>query len=187
MKNLKKILFIHINKTGGTSVEKALNIPPNHITALEKIKEIGQQRWDESFSFSIVRNPWDKVVSHYHYRVKTNQTYLKTNPIEFKAWVKLAYRDKNIFYYDNPEMFMPQIDWISNCEGKVLVNYICKFENLQTDFEKVCQLAAIPIIQLPHLQKSERKKDYKGYYDEETRLIIEKCFQKDIQKLGYKF
>ena len=84
-------------------------------------------------------------------------------------------------------MFMPQLNWISDDDGKILVNYICKFENLKTDFEEVCQLVNRPRKVLSHLNKSNRQRDYKSYYDEETRLIIERCFQKDIEKFGYKF
>jgi len=34
-------LFIHINKTGGSSIEQALKIPQEHATAAEKIAELG--------------------------------------------------------------------------------------------------------------------------------------------------
>ncbi|MEA1988675.1 MAG: sulfotransferase family 2 domain-containing protein, partial [Pseudomonadota bacterium] len=75
-----KFVFIHIGKTGGTSVEKILNIPHEHKIALDKMQEIGIDKWNSKLKFAIVRNPWDKVVSHYHYRVKTNQTQLRDKP-----------------------------------------------------------------------------------------------------------
>ena len=70
-RHLDRFVFIHINKTGGSSIAKALNIPSVHRTAQEKIEEIGQKNWDRKLTFTVVRNPWDKVVSLYHYRVKT--------------------------------------------------------------------------------------------------------------------
>ena len=84
-----KFVFIHINKTGGSSVERALKIPFGHETALEKIARMGRTQWDRRFSFTVIRNPWDKVVSHYHFRVQTNQTNLADNPIQFNEWVKV--------------------------------------------------------------------------------------------------
>ena len=67
-------IFIHINKTGGTSIEKALGLEKDHLTASEKKTAIGKQKWKKIYSFAFVRNPWDKVVSHYHHRVKMNIT-----------------------------------------------------------------------------------------------------------------
>ena len=72
-KYLQKFVFIHINKTAGSSIEKALKLRFEHKTALEKRAEIGPELFAEKFVFAFVRNPWDKVVSHYHYRVRTNQ------------------------------------------------------------------------------------------------------------------
>ena len=57
--------FIHINKTGGSSIRQALGVPQQHITASNLIKEVGLKRWKSRFTFSVVRNPWDRVVSLY--------------------------------------------------------------------------------------------------------------------------
>jgi len=59
-------VFIHINKTGGMGIVKALSLKKKqHFTALEYKNHLGILRWNKSFKFSIVRNPWDKVVSQY--------------------------------------------------------------------------------------------------------------------------
>ncbi|MBP0019215.1 MAG: sulfotransferase family 2 domain-containing protein [Cyanobacteria bacterium SBLK] len=183
--NFDNFVFVHINKTGGTSVGKALNLPLSHSTAREKIEIMGRQKWESRFSFAIVRNPWDKVVSHYHYRVKTKQTNFGENAIEFKEWVKLSYGNKDPFYYDKPRMFMPQVNWISDREGKVAVNFIGRFESLNDDFQEICKNIGKKAT-LPHL-KSSKHAHYKDYYDEETMKIIERCFQKDIELFEYKF
>jgi hypothetical protein len=95
-------IFIHINKTGGTSIAKATGIPhKNHLHVKEVIAEIGEQKFKKSLVFAVVRNPWDKVVSHYNYRIKTNQTTMGDTPISFKDWVKQTYGEpKNPLYYD---------------------------------------------------------------------------------------
>jgi len=182
---LDDFIFIHINKTGGSSVEKALKIPFEHKTALEKINEIGLAVWERKYTFAIVRNPWDKVVSHFHYRVQTNQTSLGENSIDFKEWVHLAYGEKNTFYRDNEKMFMPQTDWISDKNGKILVNKVVHFENLSAEFFEVCQMLG-KNLNLPHVKASKRE-HYKGYYDDKTALIINNCFKRDIENFGYKF
>jgi chondroitin 4-sulfotransferase 11 len=178
-------IFIHINKTGGSSVEKALRLPLEHKTALEKIEEIGREQWEKKFSFAVVRNPWDKVVSHFHYRVQRNRTGLAVNRIDFKDWVRLAYGEQAAPYYDNPKMFMPQLDWICDQKGEVLVDMICRFESLASDFEKVCKRIGRKA-SLPHVKSSSRR-GYREYYDDETAQIVRGRFRKDIEAFGYEF
>jgi len=184
-RHFDRFIFIHINKTGGSSVEKALNIPFEHKTALEKIGEIGRDSWDKKLTFTVVRNPWDKVVSHYYYRVKTNQTGLRDNPVEFKEWVKRTYGKKDSFYYDKPRMFMPQIEWITDENGKVLVDEIIHFENLGNEFNALLKKLGKNTT-LPHEKKSNRK-NYHEYYDAETIEIVRDWFKKDIEIFGYQF
>ena len=178
-------IFIHINKTGGTSVEKAFGIPLQHKTALEKKKYLGDSKWYSKFSFAFVRNPWDKVVSHYSYRYKTNQTGLADEEIDFNHWVKLAYLKKDTKYYDNPKMFMPQKDWISDESGEILVNFVGRFESFESDFNKICAKLDVSS-NLPHLKKSNRS-HYKNYYNQESTEIVRNFFRKDIEHFGYKF
>ena len=63
----KKSIFVHINKTGGSSVEHAFGVYPDdqHNTAKEYIKELSSRKWSTHFTFSFVRNPWDRIVSWY--------------------------------------------------------------------------------------------------------------------------
>ena len=184
-RHLDDFVFIHINKTGGSSVEKALNLPFEHKTAREKIAEIGRESWNKKLSFTVVRNPFDKVVSHYHYRIKTNQTQLGDKPIGFTEWVELAYKDKNPAYHDKPKMFMPQTEWINDENGAVVVNEIIYFENLTGDFNNVLQKIG-KNTSLPHVKKSNHK-NYKQYYDQATIDIVAAHFAQDLEMFNYSF
>ena len=184
-KYVASVIFVHINKTGGSSIEKALKLPFQHRTATEIIDLIGARRWASRFSFAFIRNPWDKVASHYHYRVKTNQTALGRNPIPFKEWVRLAYGEQALPYYDKPKMFMPQMDWVADAEGTILVDFIGRFETLHNDFDEVCTRVGITA-NLPHLKQSERG-DYRKYYDDVTADIVGRWFAKDLAAFGYTF
>ena len=177
--------FIHINKTAGRSVGKALKIPFEHKTAHKKIEELGLPEWNQRFTFTFVRNPWDRVVSLYHYRVKTNQTNLKTDSISFENWINLCYVDRNTYYYNTHKMFMPQFDWIADTEGNILVDFVGRFENLQQDFEHICDHLNKKST-LKHLHRSQRKK-YHEYYNSETKKIIQDYYRKDIEFFGYDF
>ena len=181
-----EFVFIHINKTGGSSIAGALGIPQQlHITAMEVCSAIGTERWNKCLSFAFIRNPWDKVVSHYHYRVQTKQAGLADNPVGFDAWVKYTYRDNNPLYYDNPRYFMPQINWIADPEGKIIVDFIGRFERINEDFSEVCRRLGIER-QLPHYRKSDHE-NYRKYYTEETIDIVADWFESDIELFDYRF
>jgi hypothetical protein len=184
--NGRPFVFIHINKTGGTSINRAVGILlKQHLTAAEIVAIIGRKRWDAAFRFAFVRNPWDKVASHYRYRIKTGQTGLGAeDTLSFQAWVRAAYLEKDPFYYDIPKMFAPQLDWIS-LDGEIACDFIGKFENLNADFERLMGEFGVEI-ELQHLNKTV-KRDYREYYDPESRDIIGDVFKKDIDYFGYTF
>jgi chondroitin 4-sulfotransferase 11 len=177
--------FVHINKTGGTSIEKALGIPFQHRTAMEIRRLIGPKKWDRRFSFAFVRNPWDKVASHYHFRVKTNQTGLRDKPVPFNEWVMLAYGEQALPYYDQPKMFMPQMDWISDEGGKVIVDFVGRFERLAADFAKICPRLGRQAT-LPHVKQS-KSGDYRRLYNDEAAETVSLCFAKDLAAFEYTF
>lgn len=180
-------VFVHINKTGGTSVAHAINLPAKrHLTVKNIINEIGVLNWEQAYKFTVVRNPWDKVVSHYKYRQKTNQTNLAEHSISFKEWVIKSYgpvKDKR--FYDKPKMFQPQVEWLKDFDDRITIDQIMHFEKINEDFKKVSDHLGLAK-ELPHLNKTVRK-NYKAYYDEETKKIVEDWFKEDIAYFGYTF
>jgi len=178
-------IFIHINKTGGSSVASALKLPFEHLTAVEKMAMVGSRRWEKCLTFTIVRNPWDKVVSQYHYRLKTNQTDMADIPIPFSEWVQRAFAEQDPLYYNFPKMFMTQTEWIADADGRILVDEIVRFEKLDEGFARVMKKLGKDVT-LPHLRKSKHD-HYRDYYDTETAAIIHHYFKKDIDNFGYTF
>ena len=183
----RPFIFIHINKTAGTSIGKAIGLPlKDHLTAKEIIARIGKDKWDTAYKFTFVRNPWDKVVSHYEYRRKKNKTQLATRNIDFKHWVNMTYGEKkDAVYYDNPKSFQPQVEWLKDDEDKISIDYFGKFESINEDFNHVKGIIGIDA-ELPHLNASKRV-DYKSYYDDETCEIVSRWFHEDISYFDYSF
>jgi chondroitin 4-sulfotransferase 11 len=180
-------IFIHINKTAGTSIGRAIGLPvKHHLMASEVIDRIGLEKWNQAYKFTVVRNPWDKVVSHYEYRRKKNKTEIATRNISFSEWVKMTYGDeKDTFYFNNPRSFQPQVEWLKDTDGIVSMDYIIRFEAINEGFDHVKQAIGLDA-DLPHLNASKRTA-YQSYYDTETRDIVAHWFREDIEAFGYEF
>jgi len=180
-------VFIHINKCAGTSVGTAIGLPKKqHLTAREVIDIIGEPAWRSAFKFTIVRSPWDKVVSHYKHRIRTNQTGMGQTPIPFKQWVEATYSGRrDPAYYDQPKMFQQQVEWLKNRQGQIEVDYVGRFEEMAASFAEIARRIGIDAT-LPHLNQTERS-DFRGYYDEQTREIVARWFADDIDRFGYRF
>lgn len=173
-----KCIFIHVPKTGGTSIEWALQnkkvpIEQKHKTSNE-ICELHPVAWEQYFKFTVVRNPWDWLVSWYYWRKLVKKMSFK----EFLLNYNLSKK------YD----YLPDVINFTNyltIDDKLVMDRTCRFENLQHDFPVVCDELNINAT-LPHKNKTNHK-HYTEYYDDETRTIVAEKYAKDIEYFGYRF
>ena len=179
-------VFIHINKTGGTSIANNIKLySKRHLTVKEVQEQIGLD-WFRAFTFTIVRNPYDKVVSQYEYRFRFNHDNIRTQNISFDEWIKFTYKEKRpLFRKAGQKFFSTQKEWLLNKNGKIDIDYIVRFENLIEDYKMVQDIIGVKE-KLPHLNKTERK-PYKKYYSEESKKIIEDYFRDDFEEFNYEY
>lgn len=184
-KYIHNFVFIHIPKTGGTSINRALGLADEHKTALQLRGRLGVQRWERKFRFAFVRNPWDRAVSAFKFARDRNKDS-RFVALSFRDWLRLAYVDRHPLYFDIPVSFLPQFGWISDDSDRVLVDFIGRFENLSADFANVCERIGRKAPALPH-HNSTKRDDYRSYYDDESIEIIARWYKKDIEHFGYEF
>ena len=159
-----------------TLVDENWTHDPNHIPLYFLKKNIKEEHFNSYFKFGFVRNPWDRMVSAYAY---TLNWYLKKDPsspwcpTDFKSWI--VNLDKNDKY-----RYPRQHKFVEGCD------FVGRFENLQEDFNIICDKIGIPQQQLPHKNKSKHK-HYTEYYDDETRELVAKQYAKDIEYFKYEF
>lgn len=183
--------FIHINKCGGTSVERALGLPLIHDTARQRIARLGRDRWDELLTFALVRDPYAKVLSHYTYRVKTGQTGLGDGHIGLSDWVCEAYGAQNPRYHDQPLMFRPCMDWLVDESGQMAVKRVLKLEEIDSVWPAFCDEAFGRQIDLGRHNSTQavaRDKDRSGdrnRLDPAAVAIIRSRFAADFAAFGY--
>jgi hypothetical protein len=216
-----KCIFVHIPKTAGQSIEcvflQLLGLtwetraplllrfndrkdlgPPRlaHLKAREylRYRYISKELFNFYFKFSIVRNPWSRIVSFYKYK-----KYYRI--CTFKNFV-MKHLEKKI--QKDHWFFGPQFDFIHNENGDIIVNFVGKFENINNDFRHICNSINIPEINLPHVNKSKTNKvdiilenlnllreknkpSYPDYYDHETKEYVAHLYKDDITCFQYKF
>jgi hypothetical protein len=225
---LDNCLYIHIPKTAGQSIESVFleragipwqqreqfllrensdkrKGPPRlaHLTANEylELNYLTQQKFDQLYRFTFVRNPWDRLVSEYLY---------KKHSFSFKDFIFKHFPAEGVDDYQKHNGIyrhvMPQYKFIYNKQGESMVDYIGKFENIENDFSSLTKNICGTALTLPHRNKTnspriaERFKRYIGlpkpqklknhyskYYDAETRDWVAEFYKKDIELFNYHF
>lgn len=209
-----KCIFVGVPKTGSTSIGKIIGYPPTpHSDILEiekklktnfpfdnfrghryinrvyqkivpkkKIEKNGENIFQSYFKFGFVRNPWSRTVSLY-LRNEGLQLKDKMSFEEFVDWIEYS-SDTCKF----PSQKRNQLDWFTNKEGKVLVNYIGQFETLKSDWEAISKKLGIKET-IPHENQNSwsSKKHYSEYYNAKTKGVIQQKFSVDIEYFEYDF
>lgn len=144
-------------------------------------KHWGIKKFKAYYKFGFVRNPWDRVVSLYH----RGEGLMMRDVMSFEDFVKwIKYSSSTCVH---PVPHTNQLDWFVDPHGNLLVDYIGKFERLEEDWEMISDRLDISQ-KLPHVNKNLNKtKHYTDYYNENTKDIIAKKFQIDIEYFNYTF
>jgi hypothetical protein len=184
---------------------------PGHITASELINEIGVNVFESYFSFAIVRNPWDCQVSLYEtprsklrgistkdisnnnaassgvFTQRENKFILKTTSHHQHEFVEnLGGFEEYIRWRCNEEVTL-QKDFIYSEDNKLLVDFVGRFERIDEDFKIICSHIGITSpVSLPKLNTSNTT-PYQEYYNEDTRELVMRKFEVDVNLFGYDF
>lgn len=187
-----KSIFIHIPKCAGVSVNNALygNLAGGHLMLSQYVYIFTAAELQTYFKFTVVRNPWDRLVSAFHFLKKggmneSDKRWAEDNLKgidDFSTFVKgWLTRDKVDSYYH----FIPQWKYFLHVHKDLKVDYFAFLENLDEDFHYIAK----KIGATTSLSASNKSKhhDYKDYYDDEMISIVAEIYKEDIELLGYSF
>lgn len=196
-----KYIFIHVPKNAGTSIEVSLinkkvwQAEEKHLTALECLNKVGEEVWANYFTFCFVRNPWDRLVSQYKFSGQDWGNKYFEKPLSFKGFVKQIVEKRLPFSkhdhrsklgLQNGDSDWGQLPRITNERNEIIVDFVGRFENLQADYNVVCEnleLVSKPIL---HINESSfDTKHYWEYYDDESATIVAAIFEEDIERFNY--
>lgn len=175
--------------------KSALVFDEQHRDAVQHQDLIEPDAFDSYFKFSFVRNPWDRLLSQYTFRKQLlDKDFCPVDKysLPFGDWINYVCSSEfdesrtshglSVIDYHLGD----QLNWLTDSEGNLLVEFIGRFENLQEDFNSVCDKIGTRHKKLRHKNKSKHK-PYWEYYDDATKeLVAEKC-KKDIEYFGYEF
>ena len=209
-----QFLFVHIAKTGGTSVRDALQryrwrdpyyLPqwiaskmsgitahslgiklPRHCKAITAQEMLPQEVFEGLFKFAFVRNPWDLQVSSYHH-IKRERPHLLDKDESFAAFLKRKLDPDRGWQYHIDTSITPQSHYLIDLTGKRIVDFVGRYESLQSDFDTCCDRIGIPRQSLPHQRRAEDRSAYRNYYDARTRDLVATHFATDIEAFGYDY
>lgn len=146
----------------------------NHISAQQVIALIGKKKWNSYYTFCFERNPWDRIISQYYWLNKSEPRPTIQEFIRSTAPMGLKNRG-----YENYTI-----------DGKVVVDKVCKYENLNKELDAIRKLVGIPEqLELPRA-KSKYRKDKRSYRDVlgvVDRAYISKLFHEEISMMGYEW
>jgi hypothetical protein len=207
-------LFVHIAKTGGTSVRAALAplrwrdpmywlmFPchrlshltghrlgtkfPRHARIIAAKEMLPHEVFTKLFKFAFVRNPWDLQVSSWHH-LRRERPHLVAHIQDFPAFIRWKLDPARPYQFHVDTSIELQTDYVKDLSGKIVTDFIGRYERLQEDFDAVCARVGIGGRALPHKRQARDRDDYRGYYDDATAELVAKHFRPDIEAFQYRF
>jgi len=209
-------LFIHIAKTGGTSIRSALQRYrwrdphswvqalcnrlsslyghrlgvkiPRHAKAICAKELLPNELFERLFKFAFVRNPWDLQVSSWHHIQRERPHIIPGNVRDFHDFIRWKLDKDRPYHYIVDTSMELQTDYLLDLHGRPIVDFVGRYEHLREHFNEACRRIGIKTPPLPHKRRAkDRDKDYRPYYNEKTAMLIEEHFKRDVELLGYGF
>lgn len=221
----KNVIFVHIPKTGGSSIKKTLrnNEPPNMsfssgriLYSVEKAMQVYPDNWNQAFKFTVIRNPWERLVSKWAAKKKnllnvyTDKWFSVFNDspsdVEKQNIINQRLADANLLLDDNGCI---SIEWFNKEihdtmeDFKLTTNFdeflfgsnsdipqvdrVLRFENLEMEWNNLVQEKGWnDLPSLSHINASSHNY-YTSYYNDETKNIVQAWCPKMIAYFGYEF
>ena len=195
----KHFLFIHIPKTAGTAIEETIEddscvckrnqvddkaisfkAPLNHLTLAQIVEGdfVPAQELKDYFKFTFVRNPWSRVISEC-----------------FCPHIRLIFKDCN----DIPERIQQICNYSTEGYGghcrrqtdfirseSLSLDFIGRYENLAPDMDYVLQKIGYTD-RMFNVMKNTWKNQYREFYDDVTRKLVEETYGEEIEEFHYSF
>jgi hypothetical protein len=202
----RRYVFVHIPKTGGTSLSLALegraaaddilvgDTPkakrrkgrleglrtPGRLWKHSTLRDVeGLFDPTEMFVFTLVRNPWDRMVSYYHWLLEQSFDHPAVTVAKANSFTAFL-RDPSV---QSSVRGSPYSSYVCDASGQDRCTLYARLEH-PLDLDPLWQHLGFKLT-IPHVNRSQRQFDWRGYYDSEAFDIVAEIAAEDIAKFGY--
>ncbi|MGQ7847373.1 sulfotransferase family 2 domain-containing protein [Granulosicoccus sp. 3-233] len=189
--NRHRIVFIHIPKTGGTSILDALGAGLNDRMHLNWriYRHANKYRFQKYYKFAVVRHPHDRLRSVYHYLMRggcgANDSALcediRRRAPTFETFI-MDYLSRSSLVLHN--LFMPQAWFVCDELGHIMTDRILRFENLNKEFSALAQEQGWNLADLPHRNTGTTRIDDTPM-SQECAVRIHELYEADFDIFDY--
>jgi len=144
----------------------------NHISANEIMQYIDRKTWDSYFKFSFERSPWDKVISWYFWRYRSEPRPTISEFVQSRE----ANLVKGFVLY--------------TCSSDIVVDKVFFYEHINDAMNEIREqlnLDETPILPFAKAGLRTDKRNYKEILSEMDKDKIAKVFAREIAYFNYKF
>lgn len=163
-----------------------------HLSAPQIRLVLGDVEYERCFTFTVVRNPWERMVSRYNFtHVKSDLgeverarrgTTRSFHDLEFEPWLERAWKR-----HRNGKGPRSQLSKLADPEGRLLVDHVGRLSRLQETMDLLCSRIGVDPIEVSRVNPSRRSKAYADFYTDRTRSMVEEIHQTDIEFFGFSF
>jgi hypothetical protein len=214
-----RFLFVHIPKTGGTSIRSAMrqdrwldplfwpgilcqhisrlcqhrlgSMMPRHAPVLVAREMLPPTLFGQLFKFTFVRDPWDRLASGYGHFRRERQDLLREyrigNFAEFVDWILTVAPDTTPRAALIRALRRPQSEYLVDWDGRLLVDFVGRYERLEEDFRQVTDRLQLKGRKLPHERRFSQRGDYRAMYTDALAERVGQVYASDRSAFCYRF
>ena len=187
------LIFIHIPKAAGTSVNMALiGRSPGHATAAQ-VRTFAPVEFRDLPTFSLVRNPWARCLSTYRFvrnggsdvPIWRPERFQRREFRSFAAFVEEWLVEQDVRRTD--VVFRPQHQFIADGTGAVLVDHVGFVERMPETATYLEETFGRKV-EIGHLNRTNGEPtDYHSFYTSGLVDTVGKIYARDVEMFGYSF
>ena len=155
-----------------------------HVTLRQVRRHLPAAVWRSSFTFAVVRNPYDRYVSACTMLNRHDPEYAGNETAAMKRMLAALHGGVDTSVFRRLTLLRPQTDLLMDEAGRIGVDFVGRYEDLPGAFAEICRRIGIPEARLPRVNATAHR-PADTYYDDELRRLVTRFYRRDFALLDY--